>query len=291
MLLVLAEVLGLFVEYVGGPGEPAICLLGPLDSLATVEETTVREKVKQSLLFSFVQEVESLNKIAEALPAEMFKEHFILLIKRLASGDWFTSRTSACRLFSVAVSESRRRRQEGIERVHRLISCPSHPLLVFSSNSVKTIRPWYVEPLLPTWGYPSLGSSSHVSEIRKTDDEGTSEGGHSGDIRNARTRLLAVENCVAIGSVLTKEENTQLILPTMRTCIQDKSRDRSVPELIEEARRSRSTGMNTFLPWKSSTNWLGRLGLTWSKRGSSARLSIRVLIKPIGTFERFQIPT
>jgi serine/threonine-protein phosphatase 2A regulatory subunit A len=46
--------------------------------------------------------VESLSKIADQIPPEAFKEHFVLLIKRLASGDWFTSRTSGCGLFSVA---------------------------------------------------------------------------------------------------------------------------------------------------------------------------------------------
>lgn len=36
-------------------------------------------------------------------------------------------------------------------------------------------------------------------------------------------RLLAVENCVAIGSLLTPDENASLVLPTVRACVQDKS--------------------------------------------------------------------
>lgn len=36
-------------------------------------------------------------------------------------------------------------------------------------------------------------------------------------------RLLAVENCAAIGAMLTPEENSQLVLPTIRACAQDKS--------------------------------------------------------------------
>jgi serine/threonine-protein phosphatase 2A regulatory subunit A len=44
VLLAIAEELGNFVEYVGGP-EHAITLLGPLEILATVEETQVRDKV------------------------------------------------------------------------------------------------------------------------------------------------------------------------------------------------------------------------------------------------------
>lgn len=44
VLLVLAEELGNFVEYVGGK-EYAHVILGPLENLTAVEETLVREKV------------------------------------------------------------------------------------------------------------------------------------------------------------------------------------------------------------------------------------------------------
>lgn len=62
----------------------------PLEGLATVEETVVREKA-----------VESLRTIAAIHSASDLESHFIPLVKRLASGDWFTSRTSSCGLFSV----------------------------------------------------------------------------------------------------------------------------------------------------------------------------------------------
>ncbi len=71
VLLALAEELGNFVEYVGGP-EHAVCLLAPLESLAQqVEETVVRDKA-----------VESLCKIGEVIPNELFKDNFVILIKR-----------------------------------------------------------------------------------------------------------------------------------------------------------------------------------------------------------------
>jgi serine/threonine-protein phosphatase 2A regulatory subunit A len=92
----LAEELGNFVEYVGGP-EYAATLLSPLESLAgTVEETAVRDKA-----------VDSLRKVAEAIPTngDVFRDAFVMLIKRLASGDWFTSRTSACGIFAVAYTK------------------------------------------------------------------------------------------------------------------------------------------------------------------------------------------
>jgi serine/threonine-protein phosphatase 2A regulatory subunit A len=36
-------------------------------------------------------------------------------------------------------------------------------------------------------------------------------------------RLLTVEGCVAIASMLAPEENTSLLLPTIRNCLNDKS--------------------------------------------------------------------
>ena len=47
------------------------------------------------------QAVESLNKVAEQLSDAHLLEYFVPLIRRLAQGDWFTSRISACGLFGV----------------------------------------------------------------------------------------------------------------------------------------------------------------------------------------------
>jgi serine/threonine-protein phosphatase 2A regulatory subunit A len=92
VLWALAEQLGDvdFIMFVGGP-EYAHTLLPPLESLATVEETVVRDKA-----------VESLRTVAKQLSAKQIEEYFLPLIKRLATGEWFTSRTSSCGLFSVA---------------------------------------------------------------------------------------------------------------------------------------------------------------------------------------------
>ncbi|NXE03176.1 2AAA phosphatase, partial [Chaetorhynchus papuensis] len=62
----------------------------PLESLATVEETVVRDKA-----------VESLRAVSHEHSPPDLEGHFVPLVKRLAGGDWFTSRTSACGLFSV----------------------------------------------------------------------------------------------------------------------------------------------------------------------------------------------
>lgn len=50
MLLVLAEELGGFAEYVGGD-QWAWTILGPLENLAAVEETLVRDKVSDAIIW------------------------------------------------------------------------------------------------------------------------------------------------------------------------------------------------------------------------------------------------
>lgn len=90
VLLQLAEELGGFTSLVGGP-EHAHCLLIPLESLCTVEETVVRDRA-----------VESIREVAVDLPKQSVTEFLIPLIRRLAGGEWFTSRVSACGLFAAA---------------------------------------------------------------------------------------------------------------------------------------------------------------------------------------------
>lgn len=92
VLLVMAEELGGFVDLVGGPAE-AVCLLGPLGALATVEETVVRDKA-----------VESTCTVIRGLDDRAVVEHVMPVIQRLTTGDWFTARVSACGLFAAAYS-------------------------------------------------------------------------------------------------------------------------------------------------------------------------------------------
>ncbi|KAB1254943.1 Serine/threonine-protein phosphatase 2A 65 kDa regulatory subunit A beta isoform [Camelus dromedarius] len=72
VLLALAEQLGNFTGLVGGP-DFAHCLLPPLESLATVEETVVRDKA-----------VESLRQISQEHTSVALEAHFVPLVKRLA---------------------------------------------------------------------------------------------------------------------------------------------------------------------------------------------------------------
>jgi len=90
VLLALAEELGNFVEYLGGQPH-AHLLLGPLENLAAVEETLVRDKA-----------AESINKVCQILSPAQIVEVYLPLLRRLSTGEWFTSRSSATALYASA---------------------------------------------------------------------------------------------------------------------------------------------------------------------------------------------
>jgi serine/threonine-protein phosphatase 2A regulatory subunit A len=93
VLLVMAEELGKFIDYVGGK-DHAHELLVPLEALANVEDTSVRDKA-----------VEAVLAIAGQLSAASLEQHFVPLIRRLVGRDWFTSRISSCSMFSVCYAQ------------------------------------------------------------------------------------------------------------------------------------------------------------------------------------------
>ncbi|KAI9917001.1 hypothetical protein PsorP6_017192 [Peronosclerospora sorghi] len=86
VLIALAEEIGGFVDLVGS-AEYASTLVEPLEFLAGVEETVVRDRA-----------VDSLQKVVSVVPNVV--DVMVPLVKRLAEGDWFTSRASLCSLFA-----------------------------------------------------------------------------------------------------------------------------------------------------------------------------------------------
>jgi len=95
VLLAITEQLGKLVPYVGGK-EYAYTIMVPLEQLAAIEECVVRDQA--ALQLSLIAK--------EQLPVEHIELYFLPMIKRLASGDWFTTRCSSCALFSAAYSKS-----------------------------------------------------------------------------------------------------------------------------------------------------------------------------------------
>ncbi|CAN6876006.1 unnamed protein product [Brassica oleracea var. botrytis] len=184
VLLAMAEELGVFIPYVGGV-EHAHVLLPPLETLSTVEETCVREKA-----------VESLCRVGSQMKETDLVEHFIPLVKRLAAGEWFTARVSACGVFHIAY--------------------PSAP------DAVKTeLRSIYTQlcqddmPMVRRAAATNLGKfaatieSAHLkTDVMSMFDDLTQDDQDS-------VRLLAVEGCAALGKLLEPQDCVAHILPVI----------------------------------------------------------------------------
>ena len=192
VLLALAEQLGSFIPLVGG-SEHAHALLPPLESLATVEETVVRDKA-----------VESLKKVAvEHSPSDL-EAHFVPLVKRLAAGDWFTSRTSACGLFAVAYKTVSASVKAELRSQFRNL-CQDDTPMVRRAASAK------------------LGEFADAVETEFLKSDLVPMFVNLAQDEQDSVRLLAVEACVSISSLLSRDDVEQLVMPTLRQCAEDKS--------------------------------------------------------------------
>lgn len=86
MLVVLAEQLGSFVQFIGGP-EYAPLLLKSLEGLVSADEPIVRETA-----------LESLEKIVAHFDGADISVYMVPMIRRLAAGAWFPQKTSVAAL-------------------------------------------------------------------------------------------------------------------------------------------------------------------------------------------------
>ncbi|NXI41794.1 2AAA phosphatase, partial [Galbula dea] len=171
----------------------------PLESLATVEETVVRDKA-----------VESLRAVSHEHSPPDLEGHFVPLVKRLAGGDWFTSRTSACGLFSVCYPR---------------VSSPVKAELRQEWDILGVAgRHW--EGI--GWGLGETGMNWEGMWVA-LDYTGLNWEGILGGTSwcwcppQDSVRLLAVEACVSIAQLLPQEELEALVMPTLRQAAEDKS--------------------------------------------------------------------
>ncbi|KAK8381221.1 hypothetical protein O3P69_008231 [Scylla paramamosain] len=201
VLLALAEQLGAFTPLVGGP-EYVHCLLPPLESLATVEETVVRDKA-----------VESLRKVCEEHSPEHLETHFLPLVKRLAVGDWFTSRTSACGLFSVAYPRLSVATKAELRSHFRSLCQDDTPMVRRAAAGklgefARVVEVEYLKTdLIPMFVTLAQDEQTYQHHVFSQDS----------------VRLLAVEACVSMAGLLPQEDTELLVMPTLRQAAEDKS--------------------------------------------------------------------
>ncbi|GAA93463.1 uncharacterized protein L969DRAFT_86165 [Mixia osmundae IAM 14324] len=192
VLLVLAEELGNLVDYLGGPSN-AHLLLGPLETLAAVEETLVRDKA-----------AESINKIAKILSQPQIEEHYLPLLRRLSTGDWFTSRTSATALYGSAYPKATTTIQDEMRKMFSSLCTDETPMV--RRAAAKEYGPFSKvldKHLLITEMLPVFRKLS-------TDDQDS-------------VRLLTVEALIAMAQALNDEECNEYLEPTMKNMVSDSS--------------------------------------------------------------------
>ena len=191
-LQVLADELGNLIPYVGGP-DFAFHLLPPLENLATVEETVVRDKA-----------VESLAKIAESLPASLLEMHFIPLVTRLAKTEWFTARVSSCGLFAVAYAKSSSDVKAELRTGYNALCKDETPMVRRSAAQHLGAYAEKLEKSLLTTEVMTM-----FSELCDDDQDSV--------------RLLAVGSCSSLSKLLGKDGCISKILPTVQKFSVDKS--------------------------------------------------------------------
>mmetsp|Transcript_1118 Transcript_1118/g.3469 ORF Transcript_1118/g.3469 Transcript_1118/m.3469 type:complete len:615 (-) Transcript_1118:85-1929(-) len=205
ILLVLAEELGDFVEQVGGP-DHAEKLLVPLESLSTVEETVVRDRATRSL-----REVsDAVFKHSEEKSQALHLKYFFPLAQRLARGDWFTSRISACSLLACIyrrLAPDRTAVRKDCIAIFSQLARDETPMVRRAAASCLGDM---TQALAAT--DPHLVETEIVSDFKAlAEDEQDS------------VRLLVVENAATVAAYLPEAAQTEYMIPIVRSFSKDKS--------------------------------------------------------------------
>lgn len=148
-------------------------------------------------------------KICNEMKAADVADSFVRLVRNLATGDWFTSRISACGLFATAYKKLRDDGYNGTDtaELRRLFVqlCDDDTPMVrravssnFGTFSLEVEKEHLVSELLPLF-----------TKLSQDDQDSV--------------RLLAVDNCVKIAGLLGDEESETFVVPTVRASAQDKS--------------------------------------------------------------------
>lgn len=192
VLIALAEQLGNGVPWVGGPAY-AHTLTGPLEELCNVEEISVREKA-----------TEALKGLARDMSSEQVMKHLCALISRLASHDWFTSRISVCNLFSAALPKVLEGKQDDFLKTYFRLCGDDTPMVRRQAANVlgSVAEVLHQETL--------LSELLEVFEKLSRDEQDS-------------VRILAINNCIALGKLKDDPDWQARILPVVKSCAEDKS--------------------------------------------------------------------
>eukprot|EP01127_Copromyxa_protea_P021515 TRINITY_DN7410_c0_g1_i1.p1 TRINITY_DN7410_c0_g1~~TRINITY_DN7410_c0_g1_i1.p1 ORF type:complete len:579 (-),score=83.02 TRINITY_DN7410_c0_g1_i1:34-1770(-) len=192
VLFALAEELGKFTDFVGGPS--FVHLLFPaLEVLAGVEESFVRDKA-----------IQSLTSLSAHFTDKVLDE-FLKMWKRLATSEWFQPRTSACCLFHIAYNQAPLNAKPELLSVYKALAADTVPMVKRSAFADFKL---FVGTLMKDT--PPITEVLAILQTLSKDDLDT-------------VRLLAVENAVALGTLMGTEFSNQHLKPLLLGFSADKS--------------------------------------------------------------------
>ncbi|KAL3654179.1 hypothetical protein CASFOL_003860 [Castilleja foliolosa] len=230
----MVEELGYFIPYVGGV-EHAHVLLPPLEMFCTEGETCVRDKA-----------VESLCRIGSQMRDNDLINSFVPVVKRLAAGESFTARASACGLFHVAYPSAPDMLKTELRSIYRLLcQDDKEPVRKAAATNLGKFAATIESAYIKTDVVPMLEDFIH-------DDEYS-------------LRLLAVEVCAALCKLLEPHGCVADILPlfdnfSQVTCCKPKYAVDSYIGAVskgERRRRDNTSVQNEFFIVKVTADFNG----------------------------------
>lgn len=147
-----------------------------------------------------------MNKICEALSPKQVEEYFVPLTIRLSKADWFTSKVSACGLYTTPYKKVQAPLQEQLRQQYGQLVHDDTPMVrrQAATHLAKFVKempaPVVVQEMIPMF--------QHLAQ----DDQDS-------------VRLLTVEILVSIAEVVPKEQQSShgVLLTSLRSLIEDKS--------------------------------------------------------------------
>eukprot|EP00743_Colponemidia_sp_Colp-15_P001721 GILK01001880.1.p1 GENE.GILK01001880.1~~GILK01001880.1.p1 ORF type:complete len:597 (+),score=99.77 GILK01001880.1:60-1793(+) len=191
VLFALSEELGKLRDLVGGSHFTHL-LLEPLETLACIEETMVRDKA-----------VEAVCLIAEQLPESAVQDTLVPIIFRLASGEWFTSRVSAAGMFGAAYPKAGPLKSQ-LRAIFAQLCAEDTPMVrraaanKLGDFALRVEKEYLISDLLP------------VFKNLTQDDQDS-------------IRVVCVESAVRLAPLFSIEENKTHLLPVLVRAAEEKS--------------------------------------------------------------------
>jgi len=191
VLLAFSEEIPKFIQYLAG--DSAFCLLPPLETLATNEDSKVRSK-----------SVEGIVQVCSVLSDENLTSHVLPLVSRLAAADWWTPRTSACGIISSIFP--------------RVSSEDKSRLKDIFFNLCRDVT-----PMVRRSAFTGLADFIPVVDKDVVKDEIIHFVNTMSSDNQDSVRLLSIETCISLAKVLDFEENQTLTRPIFIASVTDLS--------------------------------------------------------------------